>query len=89
VSSINGKSNAVFSGDFLGDWREEIIMINNPDRGDPVPGIYIFSTWYPSVYKFPYLMSDDVYYNSAVHQNVGYNVHNSLGYYIGSDILKE
>lgn len=85
ISTINGtKDNSVYTGDFLGDWREEMILAGNASQGQ---SIFIFSTWYPTVYKFPYLMSDDVYYRSAVHQNVGYNVQNNLGYYLGSDLL--
>ena len=49
----------------------------------------IFSTWYPTEYKFPYLMSDHVYEMSAVNQNIGYNQPTQLGYYLGSDLIKK
>src|SRR5690606_36166996 len=34
------------------------------------------------------LMSDDVYYRCAVHQNVGYNSPNHLGFYLGPDLVE-
>lgn len=35
----------------------------------------IFSTWYPTEYSFPYLMSDHIfiYYMGLLNQNIGYN----------------
>lgn len=94
--SNGSKNNVVYMGDILGDWREEIIMARRHPSGievnrRPVPGsteLMIFSTWHPTEYKFPYLMSDDVYYRAAMHQNVGYNSPNHLGYYLGSDLVK-
>lgn len=80
-------------GDILGDWREEIVIARkHPDAmvGKRVlPGsteLMIFSTWHPTEYKFPYLMSDDVYFRGAKHQHVGYNTPIHLGYYFGSDM---
>lgn len=98
VAMANGsKNNVTFMGDFLGDWREEIVMARRHPtelsyRGDPMPGsieLMIFSTWHPTEYKFPYLMSDEVYYRAAMHQNQGYNSPNHMGYYLGSDMVKE
>ncbi len=97
VACANGsKNNVAFMGDILGDWREEVIIARRHPSGiefnkRPLPGsteLMIFSTWHPTEYKFPYLMSDDVYYRSAIHQNVGYNSPNHLGYYLGSDLIK-
>ena len=81
---INGsKSNPGWYGDFLGDWREEIIL---PDQTKLVD-LKVFSTWYPSDYKLPYLMSDHTYYMQTIHQQVGYNQPNNIGgYYLGSDM---
>lgn len=82
VSSVNGtKENPCWSGDFLGDWREEVILMSN-DGSE----MRVFSTWYPTEHKFPYLMSDPTYRMSAVNQNIGYNQPNHLGYYLGSDL---
>lgn len=83
ISFINGtKSNTSWYGDFLGDWREEFIV---PDA-TKLKDLKIFSTWYPSDYKFPYLMSDHTYYMQCINENIGYNQPTNLGYYLGSDM---
>ncbi|MCC8088800.1 MAG: hypothetical protein LIO79_06005 [Rikenellaceae bacterium] len=74
------KENACFYGDIFGDWREEIIMTAND-----MQTLRIFSTWYPTEYKLPYLMSDYIYKMSAMNEHVGYNQPTHLGYYFGSD----
>ena len=80
---INGtKENPSWYGDFLGDWREEIIY---PDS-TRTKNLKIFSTWYPTEYGFPWLMTDHIYEMSALNQNVGYNMPTQLGYYLGSDL---
>lgn len=85
VKMINGtKCNPCFYGDILGDWREEMVLVNDDDTE-----LWVFSTWYPTDYKFPYLMSDHVYEMSAINQNIGYNMPTQLGYYLGSDLLKK
>lgn len=82
VTDINGsKSNPCIYGDFLGDWREEIVMPTSDNTE-----LRIFSTWYPTEYSFPYLMSDPIYHMSLLNQNVGYNQPTQLGYYLGSDL---
>lgn len=82
VVSINGtKENPCYSGDFLGDWREEVILLSE-DGSE----MRIFSTWYPTEHRFPYLLSDPTYRMSAVNQNIGYNQPNHLGYYLGPDL---
>lgn len=86
VSHINGsKENPSFYGDFLGDWREEVIY---PDC-TKVKDLKIFSTWMPTDHRFPWLMTDHVYHMSALNQNIGYNQPTQLGYYLGSDILSD
>ena len=85
VTTINGtKANPCFYGDILGDWREEIIQPTSDNTE-----LRIFSTWYPTEYRFPCLMSDHVYAMSALNQNIGYNQPTHTGYYLGSDLLKE
>lgn len=82
-SFINGtKSNTCWYGDLVGDWREEFIV---PDATKLVD-LKIFSTWYPSGYKFPYLMSDHTYHMSCLNQNIGYNQPTNLGYFLGTDM---
>ena len=83
---INGtKSNPAWYGDILGDWREEIIL---PDA-TRLQDIKIFSTWYPTTHKFPWLMTDHCYWMSALNENIGYNQPTNTGYYLGSDIKKD
>lgn len=83
ISTINSsKKNPCWYGDFHGDWREEILMVAN-DNSE----LRLFTTWYPTEYKFPYLMSDHVYEMSAINQNIGYNQPTQLGYYLGSDLI--
>lgn len=81
VTDINSsKKNPCFYGDIFGDWREEVILPTS-DKLE----LRIFSTWYPTEYKVPYLMSDHIYKMSAMNQQVGYNQPTHLGYYFGSD----
>ena len=80
---INGtKSNPSWYGDLVGDWREEIIL---PDATS-LQDIKIFSTWYPTTHKFPWLMTDHCYWMSALNENIGYNQPTHTGYYLGSDL---
>lgn len=73
------KFNPCYYGDFLGDWREEVIMGSSDHSA-----IYIFSTNYPTEHRFPHLMTDHTYDMSQAMQNIGYNQPTHLGYYIGS-----
>jgi len=83
---INGtKSNPSWYGDLVGDWREEIILPDNTRLQD----IKIFSTWYPTTHKFPWLMTDHCYWMSALNENIGYNQPTHTGYYLGSDLKSD
>ncbi len=83
---INGtKSNPSWYGDILGDWREEVIL---PDASR-LQDIKIFSTWYPTTHKFPWLMTDHTYWMSALNENIGYNQPTNLGYYLGTDLKSD
>lgn len=85
VTDINGtKSNPCLYADIWGDWREEVIMPTTDNKE-----LRIFTTWYPTEYRFPYLMSDHVYRMSVLNQNIGYNQPTQLGYYLGSDMFTE
>ena len=79
------KSNPGWYGDMMGDWREEVIV---PDA-TKLKDIKVFSTWYPTTLRIPYLMSDHTYKMQAMHENVGYNQPTNVGYYIGSDQKEE
>ena len=83
---INGtKANSSWYGDLVGDWREEFIV---PDAS-LVKDLKIFSTWYPTTHKFPWLMSDHCYWLSCLNENIGYNQPTNTGYYLGADIKND
>lgn len=83
---INGtKSNPGWYGDMLGDWREEVILPDQTKLND----VKIFSTWYPTEHRIPWLMTDHTYYMQCVHEQVGYNQPTNLGYYLGSDYTSD
>ena len=83
---INGtKSNPAWYGDLVGDWREEVIL---PDA-TRLQDIKIFSTWYPTTHKFPWLMTDHCYWMSCLNENIGYNQPTNTGYYLGSDLQSD
>ena len=83
---INGtKSNPSWYGDMLGDWREEVIV---PD-GTLVGDLKVFTTWYPTEHRFPWLMTDHNYYMQCVNECVGYNQPTHTGFYLGSDLKSD
>ena len=86
MSMINDtKGNPSWYGDLVGDWREEVILPDATRLAD----IKIFSTWYPTTHKFPWLMTDHCYWMSCLNQNIGYNQPTNLGYYLGSDLTSD
>ncbi len=86
MTMINGtKGNPSWYGDLVGDWREEIILPDATRLAD----IKIFSTWYPTAHKFPWLMTDHCYWMSCLNENIGYNQPTNTGYYLGSDLLSD
>ena len=86
MAMINGtKGNPSWYGDLVGDWREEIIV---PD-GTKLQDVKIFSTWYPTTHKFPWLMTDHCYWMSTLNENIGYNQPTNLGYYLGSSLKND
>jgi len=81
----SSKSNPGWYGDMLGDWREEIILPSS----DKLTCLRLFSTWYPTKHRIPWLMTDHTYKMQTIHQQVGYNQPNNLGYYLGSDYTSD
>lgn len=75
------KSNPGWYGDMLGDWREEVIV----PSADKLTDIKLFSTWYPTTLRIPWLMTDHTYYMQCIHEQVGYNQPTNVGYYLGAD----
>ena len=76
------KSNPGWYGDMLGDWREEVIV---PDA-TKLSNIKVFSTWYPTEHRIPWLMLDHTYYMQCIHEQVGYNQPTNVGFYMGSEM---
>ncbi|MBP1615352.1 MAG: hypothetical protein H6Q13_2800 [Bacteroidetes bacterium] len=83
-SNNSTKANPCFYGDFLGDYREEVIY-----RSSDNTAIYIMSTNHPTEHRFVHLMEDHTYDMGQAMQNMGYNQPTHLGYYIGADLEEE
>lgn len=79
-SNNSTKANPCYYGDFLGDYREEVIY-----RSKDGEYIYLFSSNHPTEHRFVYLLNDHTYDMSQAMQNVGYNQPTHMGYYIGAD----
>ncbi|WP_294553469.1 hypothetical protein [uncultured Bacteroides sp.] len=77
------KYNPCYYGDFLGDYREEVILGSSDNKS-----IYIFSTNHPTTHRLRHLMTDHTYDMSQAMQNIGYNQGTNLGYYVGAETLK-
>lgn len=77
------KYNPCYIGDFLGDYREEVILPSSDGQS-----IYIFSTNHPTNNRLHFLQEDHTYDMSQAMQNVGYNQGTNLGYYVGAETLK-
>ncbi|MBP3331381.1 MAG: hypothetical protein J6K90_02270 [Tidjanibacter sp.] len=69
VKATNGtKATPCFSGDILGDWREEVVWVDDAEEN-----LRIYMTDIPAENRIPTLMSDRMYRLSLVWQNVGHN----------------
>ncbi len=81
-ASNNGtKATPNFSGDILGDWREEVILRTLDNEH-----IRIFTTTIPTEIGIYTLLQDPVYRLAMAWQNVGYNQPPHTGFYIGEDM---
>jgi rhamnogalacturonan endolyase len=78
-NSINwSKATPVLSADLFGDWREEVIWRTTDNKS-----LRIYSTTWPTDYRYVTLMQDAQYRESITWQNVGYNQPPHTGFYIG------
>ena len=69
VTANNGtKANPVFSGDILGDWREELIL-RTPDSSE----LRIYGTPHATCLRLPPLDTDHAYRAALIWQNSSYN----------------
>ena len=75
------KATPCLQADLMGDWREEIIMINyETDWSASTCDLLIYSTPEPTMYKVPCLMEDHMYRMGIAWQNASYNQPPHLGY---------
>ena len=75
------KATPCLQADLMGDWREELIMINyEADWSASTCDLLIYSTPEPTNYKVPCLMEDHVYRMGIAWQNASYNQPPHLGY---------
>ncbi|MBO6099161.1 MAG: FG-GAP repeat protein [Prevotella sp.] len=75
------KATPCLQADLMGDWREELIMINyEADWSAPTCDLLIYSTPEPTKYKVPCLMEDHMYRMGIAWQNASYNQPPHLGY---------
>ena len=66
------------TADFLGDWREEIILWDSTDGCT----LNIFTTNIPTEHAIPTLMHDHTYRMGVAWQNTAYNQPPHVGYYL-------
>lgn len=78
VSNNGTKSTPGLSADILGDWREELIL-----RSEDNKGLRIYSTIIPTDVRQYTLMHDPQYRLSIAWQNVGYNQPPHTSFYMG------
>ena len=76
------KDNPCFSGDILGDWREEIILRNAQDPRE----LRLYVSDLPTEYRFWTFLQDPVYRISLATESSGYNQPPQPGFYFGPDL---
>lgn len=75
------KATPCLQADFLGDWREELIMWQyEADWSSPTVTLLIFSTPQETEFKVPCLLEDRQYREAVVWQNASYNQPPHLSY---------
>lgn len=83
-ASNNGtKGNVCLSGDFFGDWREEVAVRTSDSRE-----LRIYMTPFTTDYRFHTFLEDIPYRLSIASQNTAYNQPPQPGFYFGSDFKK-
>lgn len=80
-TSNTTKATPCLQADFLGDWREELIMWQyESDWSSPTCKLMVFSTPQETEYKVPCLLQDHQYRMAIVWQNASYNQPPHLSY---------
>lgn len=72
------KKNPCFSGDIIGDWREELIMRSNDNNS-----LRIYTTTYPTEHRVPCLWFDHEYRQAMVWQMCAYNQPPHVSFFMG------
>jgi len=81
-TSCNGtKATPNFSGDLLGDWREEVILHDDAN-------LYLTTTTVPTTHRLYTLAHDPVYRLAMSWQNGAYNQPPHLGFWLGAGVDK-
>ncbi|MBS2098097.1 rhamnogalacturonan lyase [Carboxylicivirga linearis] len=75
------KGNPCISADIFGDWREELVVRTKDNKE-----VRIYMTPYETEHRFYSLLSDVIYRNSVITQNIAYNQPTQAGFYLGSDL---
>nr|WP_319399809.1 rhamnogalacturonan lyase [uncultured Carboxylicivirga sp.] len=75
------KGNPCISADIFGDWREEVVVRTKDNKE-----VRIYMTPFETEYRFYTLLSDVIYRNSVITQNIAYNQPTQTGFYLGSDL---
>jgi len=70
------KGTPCFTGDILGDWREEMIFWNGADSCS----LNIFTTTIPTDYRVPCLLTDHIYRMGTQWEQTAYNQPPHVGY---------
>lgn len=70
------KATPNFSGDILGDWREEVILHDGASK------LYIYTTTIPTEYRMYTLAHDPIYRLGMSWQNTAYNQPPHLGFWL-------
>ena len=74
------KATPNFSGDILGDWREEVILHDGASK------LYIYTTVIPTNHRLYTLAHDPLYRIGMSWQNTAYNQPPHLGFWLGAGI---
>src|SRR5690606_3246680 len=82
VSSNNGtKATPCFSGDILGDWREEVVWRTSDNNA-----LRVHTTTIPTTVRLTTLLHDPQYRVALAWQNGGYNQPPHPSYHLGHDM---
>lgn len=86
-TSNTTKATPCLQADFLGDWREELIMWQyESDWSSPTCTLMIFSTPQETEYKVPCLLEDHQYRMAVAWQNASYNQPPHLSYSLAESL---